>query len=208
MVRKKALILGTYHDAPYHPFQGVDEILSNLLKDRFEVTLTDQMSSLLALRKSGYDLLISYLDAFDQVFPEKYAEAVLSFVQAGGGLLCLHNGISLQTDQRMFRLIGGKFLRHPQQTEIAFKTASAGFLSGFSGFSVSEEPYQFELSGDAITPLLMYQYNGFSCLGGWSREEEKGRIVFLTPGHSIQTFQQKQYQDMIYQSAAWACGIV
>lgn len=200
---KKAIILGTWHNAPYHPFQGVDIILSDLLKDRFEVTLTDQLSDLLTLRQRGYDLFISYLDAFDQILPGEYAEAILAFVREGGGLLCLHNGISLQTDERMFRLIGGKFLNHPPQTEITFETVPAGILSDLPGFSISEEPYQFALSGNTITPLLTYRYNELSLLGGWSREEGAGRVVFLTPGHSIQAFRQKEYLDMIERSAEW-----
>lgn len=200
---KKALIWGTYQNAPYHPFQGVDEILSGLLKNHFEVTLTDQRSDLLLLQENGYELLISYLDDFDHVFPGECAEAILEYVRKGGGLLCLHNGISLQTDERMFHLIGGKFLCHPPQTNITFKTTSTGIFSDLPGFTLFEEPYQFALSGDMITPLLTYQYNGLFLLGGWSREEGNGRVVFLTPGHSIRTFRQKEYLDMIYRSVEW-----
>lgn len=203
-MRKKALILGTYHEAPYHPFQGVDELLAALLKEDFEASLTDQLPALTVNGERAYDLLISYLDAFDKPLPAGWGEAVLEFVRQGGGLLCLHNGISLQTDERVFHLIGGGFLNHPQQEELAFETTPSGILSDLPGFSMMEEPYQFALSGEAITPLLTYRYGSMTCLGGWSREEGGGRIVFLTPGHTVQTFLKKEYQQMIIRSAKWA----
>jgi type 1 glutamine amidotransferase len=72
------------------------------------------------------------------------------------------------------------------------------------GFSMSEEPYQFEMSGDEVVPLLRYQYEGREYLGGWCRTEEKGRVVFLTPGHSIAAFRSEAYLAMIRKSAEWA----
>lgn len=203
MVKKKALVLGTYVNAPYHPFQQVDRVLFDLLAPDFEVTLTDDLRLVPSMNRQGYTLLISYLDAFDSKLPDDCAEEILSFVRNGGGLLCLHNGISLQTDDRMFHLIGGKFVRHPPQVHLQFTPAPEGFLRNTSGFSIQEEPYQFEMSGETVTPLLRYTYDGKPCLGGWCRSEEKGRIVFLTPGHSIQTFCVPAYISMIEQSIKW-----
>lgn len=202
---KKALILGTYVNPPYHPFQEVDGVLQTLLSPDFEITLTDDFSFL--NRLTDFDLLVSYIDRFDQELPDGAGDAILSFVKQGGGLLCLHNGLSLQTDPRLFRLIGGKFLRHPPQRELAFVPTENGFLANEPGFTCSEEPYQFGLSGEGITPLLQYTFEGLTCLGGWARETGSGRIVFLTPGHSADVFRIEAYQRMILRSARWAAGI-
>ena len=146
VMKKRALIVGTYVNAPYHPFQQVDHALAELLAPDFDVTVTDDLSAFRAL--AGVNLCVSYIDMFDAALPEGTGEAILSFVRGGGGLLCLHNGISLQTDERLFHLIGGKFTEHPPQTELRFTPAEDGFLQGMEGFSMSEEPYQFEMSGD------------------------------------------------------------
>ena len=69
---------------------------------------------------------------------------------------------------------------------------------------MSEEPYQFEMSGDEVVPLLRYQYEGRDYLGGWFRTEEEGRVVFLTPGHNIAAFRCAAYLIMIKKSAEWA----
>lgn len=204
VMKKKVLIVGTYVNAPYHPFQQVDHALAELLAPDFDVTVTDDLS--VFQRMQGYDLCISYIDMFDAALPEGTGEAILSFVRGGGGLLCLHNGISLQTDERLLHLIGGKFTEHPPQTELRFTPAEDGFLQGMEGFSMSEEPYQFEMSGDEVVPLLRYQYEGREYLGGWCRTEEKGRVVFLTPGHNIAAFRFAAYLIMIKKSAEWAIG--
>jgi hypothetical protein len=104
-MKKKALIVGTYVNAPYHPFQQVDHALAELLAPDFDVTVTDDLSAFRAL--AGFNLCVSYIDMFDAALPEGTGEAILSFVRGGGSLLCLHNGISLQTDEALFHLIGG-----------------------------------------------------------------------------------------------------
>ena len=53
---------------------------------------------------------------------------------------------------------------------------------------------------------MRYQYEGREYLGGWCRTEEKGRVVFLTPGHNIAAFRCAAYLIMIRKSAKWAIG--
>ena len=199
---KKALMIGTYVNAPYHPFDQVDAVLSGALAPAFDCQVTGELSRLRDLK--GFDLCVSYLDAYDSVLPPECAASILQFVRDGGGLLCLHNGISLQTDERMFHLIGGKFLRHPPQEPLAFIPEPGGFLADCGGFVFQEEPYRFELSGDPVQMLLTYAQGGQTWPAGWCRTEGKGRVVFLTPGHSIRTFLVPTYLEMIYKSAVWA----
>jgi len=195
----KTLIIGTYVNAPYHPFQQVDQVLADLLGPGAD--MTDDLSRVLTMEKEGYTLCVSYIDRFDAPLPEGVAEAILSFVRHGGGLLCLHNGISLQTDERLFHLIGGKFTGHPPQTGLSFSVCPEGFLHDLPGFTLSEEPYQFDMSGEETVPLLTYRYKGKDYPAGWYRTEGKGKVVFLTPGHSIASFRCKEYLAMIKRSA-------
>jgi len=201
---KKALIIGTYINPPYHPFQQVDRELTEILSPSFTLTVTDNLACLLSMEDAEYDLAVSYLDRFDDALPEGTADAVDAFVRHGGGLLCLHNGISLQTAPQLYALIGGKFIGHPPQEELSFLPDEKGFLKDLPGFVLSEEPYQFQMFGNEVTPLLSYTYRGESYPGGWCRSEGNGRIVFLTPGHSVQAFRASPYREMIRQCAEWA----
>jgi transposase-like protein len=186
----------------------VDEALAEALSTEFEITTSDDLSRLLTMDEEGYSLCVSYLDMFDQPFPADAANAVLSFVVHGGGLLCLHNGISLQSDDRLFHLIGGKFTGHPPQTNLEFSPHPDGFLRGMPSFTLTEEPYQFEMSGDEVIPLLTYRYKDTDFQSGWCRTEGRGRVVFLTPGHSIASFRSQAYLTMIRKSAEWAAMMI
>ena len=201
---KRALIIGTYENAAYHPFRGVDDQLVKALEGAFEATLTDDLNHLTDL--SGYDLLVSYIDNLPAQWPEGVAESVLRFVGEGGGLLLLHYGICLSTLEPLEALIGGRFDHHPPQEPITFTPTSDGFLAGTEAFTISEEPYQFRLCADDLETVLEYEYRGERYIGGWLRTQGKGRVVYLAPGHSVQTFLLSAYQEMIRKGAMWAVG--
>ena len=203
MVMKRALIIGTYVNAAYHhPFQGVDQQLVKALEGAFEVRLTDDLNELKDL--TGYDLLVSYLDNLPAQWPEGVADSVSSFVRAGGGLLLLHYGICLSTLEPLLGLIGGRFDHHPPQEPLTFTPSPDGFLSALEGFTISEEPYQFQLAADDLKTILEYEYRGERYIGGWQRTEGQGRVVYLAPGHSVETFRLAAYRVMIKAAALWA----
>lgn len=94
-MRKKILVIGNYKDAMYHPLTGVDEELRRIFSD-MDLVCTDNTGMLPELENERYDGMISYLDIWNGALSEKEAEAVLNFVDCGGALLLIHNGISIQ----------------------------------------------------------------------------------------------------------------
>lgn len=202
----KAMLLGTYVNPPYHPLRGIDTLLSFLLSDTFSLEITDQPDDLQKL-SSEYRLVLSYLDQWDTPIPDADADALVRFVQEGGGLLVIHNGISLQADLRLLEMMGGKFTHHPPQEPITFQALPGSFLSDCPDFTISEEPYQFDHLG-SLTPILSYTYRGNKYLAGWEKTCGKGRVVFLAPGHALSTFEDKSFQEMIHLSAKRCAGII
>ena len=73
------------------------------------------------------------------------AYAFEQFVANGGGALLLHNGISIQSQDRILTLAGAKFLGHPHHEVIRFEPSAHPVIEGCKSFSLDEEPYQFEL---------------------------------------------------------------
>lgn len=192
---KKSLLLGTYVNPPYHPLTGIDTLLTKLLGDAFSVESTDNPDAFQKL-SAETDLVISYLDDWSSPIPERDAEALTQYVSEGGGLLVIHNGISLQQSPDLACLIGGRFSHHPAQEPVTFQSIPGTFLEGCEEFTISEEPYQFTDLGD-ITPVLSYFYHGEAFLGGWEKTCGRGRIVYLCPGHTIATFEVPSFQKMI-----------
>lgn len=201
-MRKKILVIGNYKDAMYHPLTGVDEELRRIFSD-MDLVCTDDTGMLPELENERYDGMISYLDIWNGALSEKEAEAVLSFVDRGGALLLIHNGISIQNREELKKMLGGKFTGHPPQENIRFKVKAQAVTEGCEDFSLTEEPYRFELEEDDKDIFLTYCYRGQEYPAGWSKCCGKGRLVFLTPGHTAESFRNEAYGRLIRRSMDW-----
>ena len=101
---KKVLVIGMYDNAMYHPLTGVDEALRGMFPE-LELTMTDQIMTL--CEADQYDCIVSYWDDWNKPIPDQAAEALYEYVKKGGSLLLLHNGISLQLQDSLAKMIGG-----------------------------------------------------------------------------------------------------
>ena len=173
-MKKKILVIGNYNDAIYHGLAGVDKRLTSIL--------------------SNYELICTDDDE---------ANAFEHFVANGGGALLLHNGISIQSQDRLLTLAGAKFLGHPQHEVIRFEPSAHPVTESCKSFSLDEEPYQFEFVPDNKEIILTYQYKNQKYPAGWCKNSGKGRLIYLCPGHTPEIFDCPQYQQLIRQSMDW-----
>lgn len=197
---KKILLFGIYENAMYHPLTGVDKYLENIFKDK-TLTVTDDIEKL--CEANQYDAIISYWDDWDEPIPENTANALYRYVENGGSLLALHNGISVQLQDCLAKLIGGKFITHPEQEIITFLVKKNEITHGCKDFTIMEEPYQFELEDDGKEIILTYLYHGKEYPAGWRKYFGKGKVVYLAPGHTINAFHNLEYTLLIQNSLEW-----
>ena len=108
-MKKKILVIGNYTDAIYHGLAGVDERLTSILSN-YELICTDDTSKLLSLEEDQISGIISYLDIWQSKLCDDEANAFEHFVENGGGALLLHNGISIQSQDRLQHLLAQNFL--------------------------------------------------------------------------------------------------
>ena len=191
---KKILVFGMYDNAMYHPLTGLDDYLKGIMPD-IEFTFTDNILDL--CNASAYDGLISYWDDWNNPIPDSATCSLLQYIEQGGALLVLHNGISLQLQDSLENMIGGRFLSHPQQEEILFSIKKHALTQECSDFAIVEEPYQFTLVDDEKDIFLTYHYRGQEYPAGWHKNYKKGQIIFLTPGHTPEKFQNNSYTKLI-----------
>lgn len=191
---KKILVFGMYERAMYHPLTGVDEYLKNTMPG-MEFTFTEQILDLCNVGK--YDGVISYWDDWNEPIPEEAAVALYQYVEKGGVLLLLHNGISIQLQESLEKMVGGRFLTHPEQEEITFLVKESVLTDECHSFSLVEEPYQFELEQDEKDIFLTYLYRGKEYPAGWHKTFGKGELIFLTPGHTPEKFENQEYTRLI-----------
>lgn len=197
---KKILLIGMYENAMYHPLTGVDEALRNMFPE-MKLVVTDQIMELCGAEQ--YDCIVSYWDDWEEPIPDQAAEALYRYVENGGSLLVLHNGISLQLQDSLEQMIGGRFLTHPEQESVTFWPKEHELTKDCREFTLQEEPYQFELEEDQKEIFLTYTYRGAEYPAGWRKNFGLGKVVYLTPGHTAEKFACEEYIRLIKNCMGW-----
>lgn len=203
----KAIALGQYEGAKYHPFRQIDRELQTIFEPAMDVECTDDYAVLQKDKLEGYDLFISYAEFSDGEMPENQVQALISYVRNGGGLLVIHNGISLQRSTELEKLIGGRFTGHPAYTSlpVRYQSGSHPIVESLTDFTIDEEPYRFELSPHETTVVFAeYEHDGQRWPAAWAHPYGSGRVVYLMPGHHLPSFRIESVRHLIRESGLWA----
>ncbi len=203
---KKAILVGDKSNPPYHPLHPVDQALIEILSAEIAVESTGDYQFFSASKLKDYQLCISYTDCWDQKIAPEYVAGLISFVSGGGGLLVIHNGISIQAHYELAQLIGARFTGHPPMQQLVFRISAPEHevVVGTHPFEMKEEPYHFEFDTfSEKTVLLEYGFEGKILPAAWAHHYGMGKVVYLMPGHQPQVFNNEVYRQIIRQSAHW-----
>ncbi len=207
--KQKALLAGNYSRVEYHPLDGVDGELCAILRDEWTVECTEDFDTFRSGKLDRFRLCISYIDTWKEKKTREQVAGLLSFVCGGGGLLVVHNGISLHNDFELAQMMGAKFLGHPAQATLRFKPAALQheIMNGIGAFEIDDEPYRFEFSNlMEKTILFEYENEGSVWPAAWAHVFGLGRVVYLMPGHTAGSFANPVYREIIRRSARWVTG--
>lgn len=133
---------------------------------------------------------------------------LIDFVAKGGGLMVLHGGITTQNSSVEFgKLVGGSFDYHPPQQNfrVYLHDPKHPLVQAFpkDGFEHIDEPYFYKNAYEDrdFKPLLYFknqeikqQRNGQADPGeityvAWIRSEGKGKVLYASPSHNAQSFE-------------------
>jgi type 1 glutamine amidotransferase len=203
---KKAILIGDNEYAKYHPMKGVDEELMGILMGVTDLECTEDYGIFDEEKLTEYSLVISYVDSSIGGLSKSQAAALLSYVVKGGGFLAIHNGIFIQNHYELAQLVGGKFTGHPPYTRLEFEVTEPNHpvMKDVNPFALEDEPYRFEYSNMVPRTVLMrYKHDEALWDAAWAHEFGLGRVVYLAPGHSAQSFKNPEYRKVIANSAKW-----
>lgn len=203
-MKKKVLIIGDNEKAKWHKMSPFDELLKKILND-YEITVTTNYNDFEINELIKYDVCISLVD---QWLPlnESQTFGLLTYVFNGGGLLMIHQGISLQARDELALLARGRFIRHPEQCVLEYIPIQNAheIVQNIEPFSALEEPYQCVLDNITKTHVFLeYTYEETKYPAGWCHGYGSGKVVYLSPGHHIETLKNKEYQKIIQNSVKW-----
>jgi len=204
---KKAVLYGYYSNYLYHPLKGVDDEIRSVFDSFLEVNATDDINVFNHDTLKETELLILYMDRLETGVNAKQAAAVLSYVSNGGKLLVLHNGISFYNGYEYFQMAGGKFDHHPEIRDLTFRLYRAHPITeGIDEFVIFDEPYRFEFTSHTPRKVFLeYEMDGEYYPAGWTVDFCLGKIVYLMPGHTAESFRNESYRRLILNSYKWMC---
>ncbi len=205
--RPSAVVFGN-RVAPYHPLGAVEPALRTILGADFTLRFTGDTGEL-AAGLDGVRLVVGYADVWDSVLADTAANGLLGFVERGGGLLVLHNGICWAKHARLRPLLGAVFTGHPEQEVMPYGFSGMHpIAAGLDGFAMQEEPYRYEFEpGVEKGAFLCYEQAGRQWAAGWALARGAGRVVNLQPGHTAAAFANPGYAALVRRGARWCVGL-
>ena len=208
--RKILLLLGGH----YHDFAGFEAAVRQVLEPECEIEATYDPERLGSLKDVGTVMLytchvepprhenegLRYVEGI----PDRETAALVEWVRSGGGLAAVHSATTIrESNRKLIRLVGGRFLSHPPRLSFTVYPLSRPHpvTDGVGAFSIVDELYTQEVgevdvhmaavSDDVMHPMV------------WTRTEGDGRVVHLAPGHDREVWHHPSYQRLLRQSIAW-----
>ncbi len=173
------------------------------------------------LKESGADSALVMQQALEM-------EANLrKFVEKGGGLLVLHGGnTTLNNSMNFSRLLGGSFDYHPPQQafQVRVEDPKHPLVQAFpaEGFNHVDEPYFYKNAYAELDfkPLLYFnnaeitnqrkgqELNEGKTYVAWIRAEGKGKVMYASPSHNAQSFENPQLLRFFLDGMQYVAGDV
>ncbi len=203
--RVKALFLGD--NGHHQPYRRAKEILPVLAARGVDLFYTDKPSDLNAKELNQYHVLVLYNNHTNVAASE--LNALLTFVQNGGGLVVLHcASASFQNSEEFIRLVGASFKSHGTGV---FKTVTIEpnhpVMRGVPEFEAWDETYIHTKHNPNRTVLALHREGGHEEPWTWVRAYGKGRVFYTASGHDQRVWGTAGFQQLLDNGVKWAAGV-
>ncbi len=139
-------------------------------------------------------------------------EAVVAFVEQGGGFLNLHNAMGLYPPGgRYLELIGGRYIGHGplERFRVEVVDPDHPVTRGVGAFFVADEQHTPPYDEGRVRLLLRNRSDDGKVVAaaGWVREPGRGRLCHLANGHTREALLHPMYQRLLRNAIRWCLRI-
>ena len=159
---------------------------------------------------------------FEDTVTEADPAAFRAYLAQGGGIVFVHSSTCIGTrflgdaDERFLKparemqaLHGCTMNGHPLRCncDISVTDPDHPVARGVGGFTVHDEHYQIsDLAEDASVFLEWDSAPGGTQPAGWTRVIDGGRVVVLTPGHTLDVWEHPEFRRLLVNAIEWVSG--
>lgn len=204
--RLKVLFLGD--NRPTHqPYQRAKDFLPIAAANGVDLYYSDDPADLNPANLDNYHALIFYNN--HPTISTDQLNALLEFVEAGGGLVVVHCGsAAFQNSEEYIRLVGGSFRSHGDGTFSAVRVvADHPAVQGVPTFESWDETYIHSKHNPVNRTVLEVRREGdHEEPWTWVRTYGNGRVFYTAWGHDARTWSNEGFQRLVVQGLRWASG--
>lgn len=191
----------------HQPLARFKELRAALEPRGINLTYSDDVQQLNPRTLSNYRALVLYAN-IDEI-PTEQADALLAYVEQGGGFVPLHcASFCFRNDARVVALMGAQFQRHGTgvfRTEIV--EPNHPVMAGFSGFESWDETYVHTLHNEeARTVLEVRRDDEGSEPWTWVKAFGQGRVFYTAWGHDHRTWLNPGFQNLVERGIRWSAN--
>ncbi|MEC9490247.1 MAG: ThuA domain-containing protein [Halanaerobiales bacterium] len=202
-MKKVLALVGDY----YHPSDYLKQALKMIIKNDYQLDIFSSHQEIDWEGLLEYDVLIlatwgKINDPDDEAYwlDEYHEKKIDQFLAEGGKLFLVHSGTASYPRDGLFREIaGGHFIQHPEEhPEITIKAAADNFLTqGVQDFKITDEQYFMDVDPEVEVFLKAESDQFGESTAGWTKDYKNGKVIVLTPGHTLEVFEEKMMQKLI-----------
>lgn len=136
--------------------------------------------------------------------PEVQQE-IVDYIENGGAVLVIHAGtVGYKNDSPIGHLIGGTFQHHPKPGEVQVSVETTPFFAiSPQDFTIHDEHYWMDMFHNDMNVFMTSRQDDATQPAGWTRQQGKGRVCVLTPGHYLEVWQHPAYQQLLEAALHW-----
>ena len=200
--RLHVLFLGD--NGHHQPKPRFDELQPAMESNGIDLTYTDDMSMLSLDKLNEYDALVLYANIDEIAKPQ--ADALLQYVEEGGGFVPLHCATyCFRNNSEIVALMGAQFQRHGTGV---FRTTpdkpNHEVMKGYSGFESWDETYVHHLHNETNRTVLEYRVDSSGREPWtWVRDQGKGRVFYTAWGHDSRTWTNPGFLNLVERGIRW-----
>ncbi len=203
---KKALIVqGGWQG--HHPAETADLLATQLRKNDFQVTSSDTLDAFRDLNLDDFDLLVPMWTM--GTITQEQLTPLLDAVRGGVGIAGVHGGMadSFRNETEYQFMVGGQWVAHPGNDGVTYTVYIDGepspITEGVPDFTVTSEQYYMHID-PAITILATTRFGDVVMPVAWTKYYGKGRVFYLSLGHTPDILRQPEALTLITRGMLWA----
>lgn len=209
-------------DDLWHPAEVIEKGLAARKDERFCFDIVKAAKDIITPERiAKYRLIIcckgnSVIAAntapwFEEGVTEVMPRDFEAYIQNGGGMLVVHSGLSFnEKDQPDYTaLVGAGFVNHPPRctVDLHIEQPDHPITEGVKDFTIRDEHYELKMCCDDYDVFMTSSSEkGGTQNAGYTRVIGDGRLCAISPGHTLDVWENPSFIRLITNAMEWCMG--